>query len=90
MARPQGSRNTKRGKTFFFTINTTGKLGDMSKQVAVHKDTTGHLAYQVYMDGVPQGSMQRIKWSELADVIQIYNDDWLRDLFNCHGRWQNN
>ena len=82
MARPQGSKNVKKGKTYFFTI------GDMSKQIAVHKDTTGHIMYQVYLDGVPQGKMQRIKWQELADVIQVYNDSWLRDLFDCHGRWQ--
>lgn len=87
MARPQGSKNIKKGKTFFFTINQTGKLGDMSKQIAVHKDTTGHIMYQVYLDGVPQGNMQRIKWQELADVIQIYNDDYLRRLFDCYGRW---
>lgn len=88
MARPQGSKNVKKGKTYFFTINQTGKIGDMSKQIAVHKDTTGHIMYQVYLDGVPQGNMQRIKWQELADVIQVYNDSWLRDLFDCHGRWQ--
>ena len=88
MARPQGSKNVKKGKTYFFTINQTGKIGDMSKQIAVHKDTTGHIMYQVYLEGVPQGKMQRIKWQELADVIQVYNDGWLRDLFDCHGRWQ--
>ena len=87
MARPQGSKNVKKGKTYFFTINQTGKIGDMSKQIAVHKDTTGHIMYQVYLDGVPQGNMQRIKWQELADVIQIYNDDYLRRLFDCYGRW---